>query len=80
MTPAVGDHVMIEAPRAGGIDLARVVAIWPAGIIRDGRLVRGEAHTAVLALDSTTRKMRLITPLEALIALPRVRLRPRAAS
>ena len=80
MRPAVGDYVIIEAPRAGGVDLARVVRTWPAGIVRDGRLVRGEGHTAVLALDSTTRKMRLITPLEELIALPRVRLRPRAAS
>ena len=80
MRPAVGDYVIVEAPRAGGIDLARVVRTWPTVVVRDERLVRGEGRTAALAIDSTTPRMRLITPLEKLIALPRVRLRPRAAS
>ena len=43
MRPAAGDYVMIEAPRAGGVDLARVVRTWTGG------WWRGKGHTAVLA-------------------------------
>lgn len=70
---AVGDHVMIESPHVGGVDLGWVTGFRCSDVIEARRVLR-QQRTVMLAFDSAVPEMRLELPLVRVLTLPQARL------